>query len=132
MTTPLPTIITIAPPTAMAGVRDTWRVNITGVEAPEGSLLRMQLGGGRDNKSDWERPQTTDPAGNEYVTATCSGSARLEVIAPPFEEVADIVVDLTVVGAPLAADDQIEVTIGDTSGDTELQRSLYLGVRLTW
>jgi hypothetical protein len=100
----------------MAGVRDTWRVSITGLDALEGSLLRVQLGGGRDNKSDWERPQATDPAGSEYVTATCSGSARLEVAAPPFEEVADIVVDLTVVGAPLASDDEIEVTIGDTSG----------------
>lgn len=116
MTTTRNATIIIAPPTAMAGVRDTWRVSITGLDAPKGSLIRIQLGGGRDNKSDWERPQATDPAGSEYVTATCSGKARLEVAAPPFEEVADIVVDLTVVGAPLAADDQIEVTIGDTSG----------------
>lgn len=113
------TIATIDPPVALAGVRDTWVVTLAGLEAPEGAIVRLRLGGGRDNKSDWERPQTSDPAADEYVTATCSGAAQLQVRVPPFEEVADVVIDLTVTGAPLRAADQITVVLGDTSGGGE-------------
>lgn len=111
--------ITITPATAMAGVRGTWRVHITGVEAPVGAVVRIQLGGGRDNKSDWERPQVSDPSANEYATATCSGQARLKVQAPPFEQVADVVLDLVVQDAPLQARDEIVAVIGDTTGGGE-------------
>lgn len=110
------TTASVDPPTAMAGVRDTWRVRLSGLAVPEGGIVRLRLGGGRDNKSDWKRPQTEDPGANEYVTASCSGEAELEVAAPPFEAVADIVVDMTVRGAPLRADDEITVVLGDTSG----------------
>ena len=106
----------IEPPNAMAGVRDTWRVTLSGLEVPEGGIVRLRLGGGRDNKSDWTRPQADDPAANEYVTACCSGAAELQVRAPAFERVADIVVDMTVTGAPLAAEDEITVVLGDTAG----------------
>ncbi|MCD6359346.1 MAG: DUF3604 domain-containing protein [Armatimonadetes bacterium] len=116
MTTTPSATVTIDPPTAMAGVRDTWRVTITGVEAPPGAIVRLQLGGGRDNKSDWTRPQVIDSAADEYATASCSGDATLQVLAPPFEEVADIVLDMVVQDAPLNADDEIVVVIGDTSG----------------
>ena len=109
----------IEPPTAMAGVRDTWRVTLSGLAVPEGGIVRLRLGGGRDNKSDWTRPQADDPAANEYVTASCSGAAELRVGAPAFEHVHDIVVDMTVVGAPLAAEDEIAVILGDTSGGGE-------------
>ncbi len=106
----------VEPPTAMAGVRDTWRVTLSGLGVPEGGVVRLRLGGGRDNKSDWTRPQADDPAADEYVTASCSGAAELQVDAPAFERVADIVVDMLVTGAPLAAEDEITVILGDTSG----------------
>ncbi len=109
----------VDPPHAMAGVRDTWRVAFSGLTVPEGGIVRLRLGGGRDNKSDWTRPQTDDPARNEYVTASCSGAAELRVSAPAFECVADIVVDMTVSGAPLRAEDEITVILGDTSGGGE-------------
>ncbi len=107
---------TIDPPTAMAGMRDTWRVTFAGLEVPAGGTVRLRLGGGRDNKSAWMRPPGDDPAAAEYATATCSGAADLEVRAPRFEEVADIVGDMAVAGAPLGAGDEITVTLGDTSG----------------
>ncbi|MGD9495311.1 MAG: DUF3604 domain-containing protein [Armatimonadota bacterium] len=109
----------VDPPTAMAGVRDTWRVSFAGIKLPAGGIVRLRLGGGRDNKSDWERPQSDDPSANEYVTAVCSGAAELQVRVPPFEDVADVVVDMTVTGAPLRPEDQITVTLGDTSGGGE-------------
>ncbi len=106
----------VQPPTAMAGVRDTWEISFRGLEVPEGGIVRLRIGGGRDNKSDWTRPQADDPSANEYVTARCSGAAELTVSVLPFAEVADRVVDLTVGGAPLRAEDEITVTLGDTSG----------------
>ncbi len=100
----------------MARVRETWRVTISGLAVPEGGTIRIELGGGRDNKSDWERPQTTDPEADEYATATCSGKAALRVVAPPFEDVANVVLDLYVEGSEIAASDIVAATIGDTSG----------------
>ena len=101
---------------ARAGVRGTWRVTFSGPSLPEGGVVRLRLGGGRDNKSDWTRPQADDPAADEHVTATCSGEAELRVEAPPFEQVADTVVDMTVTGAALAEADEMTVVLGDTSG----------------
>jgi len=106
----------IDPGHARAGVRGTWRVTFSGLSLPEGGVVRLRLGGGRDNKSDWTRPQADDPAADEYVTATCSGEAELRVEAPPFEQVSDIVVDMTVTGAALAEATEITVVLGDTSG----------------
>jgi len=113
------TTASIDPPVALAGVRDTWAVTLAGLKLPEGGIVRLRLGGGRDNKSDWERPQAADPTADEYVTATNSGAAELQVRVPPFEEVADVVVDLAVTGAPLRAAHAITVTLGDTSGGGE-------------
>lgn len=110
------TTANVEPPTAMAGIRDTWRITFAGLEVGVGGVVRLRLGGGRDSKSDWIRPQANDPSLNEYVTASCSGAAALTVTVPPFSEVADIVVDLTITEAPLLAEDEIVVTLGDTSG----------------
>ena len=91
----------IEPHYAMAGVRETWLVTFSGLSLPEGSVVRIRLGGGRDNKTNWTRPQTDDPSANEYVTAECSGRANLRLEAPPWEEVTDLVVDMTITGAAL-------------------------------
>ncbi|HUS80333.1 MAG TPA: hypothetical protein VM283_03630, partial [Armatimonadota bacterium] len=108
--------VQVDPPHAMAGVRDTWDITISGIALPKGGMIRLQIGGGRDNKSDWERPQTTDPAANEYVTATCSGKAQVKVAVPPFEQQPDVAVLLTVAGAALRKSDEVRVTLGDISG----------------
>ncbi len=109
----------IEPDYAMAGVRDTWLVTFSGLSLPEGGVVRLRLGGGRDNKTDWTPPQSDDPSANEYVTAECSGEAELRLETPPWEQVSDIVVDMTITGAPLAETDEITVTLGDTSGGGE-------------
>ncbi len=108
---------TVEPPTAMAGVRDTWTVSFAGLEVPEGGVVRLRIAGGRDNHSDWTPPQADDPDADEYVTASCSGEADLQVSVPPFEEVRATAVDMVVEGAPLCAGDTIAVTLGDRSGD---------------
>ncbi len=110
------TVANVEPPTAMAGIRDTWRITFAGLEVAEGGVVRFRIGGGRDSKSDWLRPQMTDPSANEYVTVECSGSPVLTVTVPPFSEVRDNVVDLTITEASLRAEDEITVTLGDTSG----------------
>ncbi|MEA3401939.1 MAG: DUF3604 domain-containing protein [Armatimonadota bacterium] len=110
------TTATVDPPTAMAGVRDAWRITFAGLQVAEGGLVRLRLAGGRDNKSDWTRPQAEDPGANEYVTASCSGDAQLSVCVPPFSEESSVVVDMAVAGAPLAAEDETTVVLGDTAG----------------
>ncbi len=109
----------VEPPTVMAGVPDTLRITFAGLELPEGGIVRLRIGGGRDNKSDWIRPQTDDPTAREYVTAECSGEADLLVHVPRFSEVPSNVVDMTITGAPLRAEDAITVVLGDTSGGGE-------------
>ncbi|MFW5868485.1 MAG: hypothetical protein ACOCX2_11750, partial [Armatimonadota bacterium] len=76
---------TIEPPEAMASVPGTWRIVISGLEAPEGGVVRVLLSGSRGNPSDWARPQATEPAAREYVTAASTGSASLTVSIPPPE-----------------------------------------------
>ncbi len=107
--------VTIDPTEAMAAVPGTWQIELSGVKLPEGAVVRVLLGGGRGNPSDWTRPQVTEPDAREYATADCSGDTSLTATVPPPEQLRGPAVDLTVTEAPLRASDQVTVVLGDTS-----------------
>ena len=104
----------IEPPEAMASVPGTWTITLSGLEVPEGGVVRVLLSGSRGNPSDWTRPQASEPAAREYVTAACTGDASLTISIPPPEQTRGAMVDLTITDAPLSAGDEITVVLGDT------------------
>jgi hypothetical protein len=105
----------IEPKDAMASIAGTWTITFSGLQVAEGGAVRVMLSGSRGNPSDWARPQASEPAAADYVTAECSGESELTVSVPPPEQTRGAMVDLTVTQAALTADDEITVVLGDTS-----------------
>lgn len=100
-----------------AGSYGTWQITCTvgryGLD--NGGRLKIAL----RNPGDWGPPQTENPAGDNYVSATASNpAARLTVRYDPkghYRPWFKCVV-ITVHEAPLAEGDRITVTFGDRSG----------------
>ena len=100
----------------LAGSFGTWRVIFTigryGID--NGGRLRVAM----RLASDWAAPQTSDPAGDNHLTVTTTGDARVTAAFDaggglrPFMQA----VTIHVSGGSLREGDQVTVTYGDRSG----------------
>jgi len=112
---------TVTPQVAYAGEKGRWCVEVS-LHRPlsPGAKVRLKVGGGRHNKSDWSYPQVTDPTMPEYWCAETSGGEVLEAVISEEEGNKNQLVDFIVPESGLKAGDQVSIYVGGKAGDDGL------------
>lgn len=101
------------PPLAIAGGFSTWRVPFElGKDVPPGSVLKLQLWGGRNNKGTFPGAQVTRPQADGYVSAEADDGSRLSL--QPAKQVGTFVLALPKEGFKKGR--KVTVVLGDRSG----------------
>ena len=111
----------VTPSVAYAGERGRWCVEIQmNSDLPVGAKIRLRVGGGRHNTSDWSYPQVTDPTMPEYWYAETSDGTPLDAVIPGEEGNKNQVVDFVVPPPGLKTGDQVVIYVGGRAGDEGL------------
>jgi len=101
------------PPVAVAGGSSTWRLPFQlAKDVPPGTLLKLQLWGGRNNKGHFPGAQVTRPQADGYVSAEADDGSRLSL--QPSGQAGTFVLSLPKDGFKKGR--KIVVVLGDRSG----------------
>jgi len=109
----------VEPAVARAGERGTWAVSFAGLSLVPGARIRLRIVGGRWNKGDCTWPQVSDPAADDFVSASASNGAELNLEVPSWRDKVGTLVDIYVGEPGISEETVLTVTLGDTSGGGE-------------
>ncbi len=106
--------VSVSPDRITAGEWATFTVTFGGLALPAGTVIQLNIHGGRTNKGNWGQPQLDDPQGDNYCSAATSQGQGLQLSIPLLKyNVSQLLIH---VGADASADEDIIVRLGDTSG----------------